>query len=94
MISLVEEGEESSGVVEGSAWFWVERKVGREPRKAVSQRDRLGETSKSLEANEAIWRRRDCARGRGGRRERRVAEVVVVVLMADERLEEVWSCGC
>jgi hypothetical protein len=86
MISLVEEGEESSGVVEGSAWVWEERKVGSEPRKAVSQRERLGESSKSLEAKAAIWRRRVCARGRGGRRERRVEEVVV--LMADEKLEE------
>ena len=48
------------------------------PRKEESQRDRLGETSKSLEAREAIWRRRDWALGRGGRRERSVEEVVVV----------------
>ena len=76
-ISLVEEGEESSGV-----WDWEERKVGRVPRKAVSQRERLGECSKSLEAREAIWIRRDWALGSGGRRERRVE---------DEGLED--ECG-
>lgn len=61
----------------------------------MSQRERLGETSKSLEAKEAIWRRRVWALGRGGRRERRVEEVVVVeiigIVVDDERLEEGWS---
>lgn len=70
---MVEEGEES-GAVEGSDWDWEERKVGKDPRNALSQRDRFGETSKSLEAREAIWMRRDWALGRGARRERRVGE--------------------
>ena len=61
--------EAQSGVDE-----WEERKVGRDPRKAVTQRDRLGETSKSLEAKEASWTRSAWALGRGGRRDKR-AEV-------------------
>lgn len=72
--SLVVEGEGSSGVgAEGSVW--EERKLGMDPRKEESQRDRLGETSKSLEVREAIWRRRDWALERGGRRESRVDDV-------------------
>lgn len=71
----MDEGVESSGVM-GTDWFWEDRKVGSEPRNALSQRDRLGETSKSLEAREAIWMRRDWALGRGGRREIRVEEVL------------------
>lgn len=66
---------ESSAVM-GTDWLWEGRKVGNEPRNALSQRDRLGETSKSLEAREAIWTRRDCALGRGGRREIRVEEAL------------------
>lgn len=71
----MDEGDESSG---GGVRVWEERKVGSEPRKEFSQADLLGETSNSLEAREAIWRRRDWALERGGRRERRVEDVVVV----------------
>lgn len=81
MISLVLEGGESNGVG-GNDWIWEERKEGRDPRKEDSQWGRLGETSKSLEAKDAIWMRRDWARDRGGRRGRSVEEVVVVVLAA------------
>lgn len=74
----MEEGEESR-----DCWVvWEERKVGRLPRNAVSQRDRFGETSKSLDAREAIWSRRDWALGSGGRRESNADEVVVVVVVA------------
>lgn len=41
----------------------------------MDQRERLGETSKSFEARVDIWRRSDWARGRGGSRERRAADV-------------------
>lgn len=74
----MEEGEESR-----DCWMvWEERKVGRLPRNAVSQRDRFGETSKSLEAREAIWSRRDWALGSGGRRESNADDVMVVVAAA------------
>lgn len=49
----MEEGQDSSGI-EDCDGVWEERKVGREPRNALSQRDLLGETSKSLDAREAI----------------------------------------
>lgn len=57
----MEEGEESEEEEEESdcCWDWEERKGGRVPRNEESQTERLGETSKSLEAREAIWRRRD-----------------------------------
>jgi len=55
-----------------------------DPRKAVTQRDRLGETSKSLEVKEAIWRRSAWALGRGGRSDRR----------AEEGVDELRSWGC
>lgn len=53
MISLVEEGEDSNGVDE-CAWAWEERKVGIDPRNAVTQTDLLDDTSKSLDVKEAI----------------------------------------
>jgi len=58
-------------------WISEERKVGREPRKALTQAERLCETSKSFEARDAICRRRAWALGRGGRRGRRVDEAVL-----------------
>jgi len=79
IISFTVDGEASSGVDE-----WDERKVGMDPRKAVTQRDRLGETSKSLEVKEAIWRRSAWALGRGGRSDRR----------AEEGVEELRSWDC
>ena len=69
-----------------SDWDCDGRKVGSVPRYAESQWGRLGESSKSLVAKEAIWRRRDWALGRGGRRERRAEEVAVVV-------DGLWCCG-
>lgn len=86
--SLVEVGVDSSGGG-GVVWICEERKEGRDPRKADTQTVRFGETSKSLEAKEAIWRRRDCALGSGGRRESSADEVVVA-----ERLVELGCCCC
>ena len=49
----MELGVDSSGGG-GIDWICEERKEGRDPRKAENQKARLGETSKSLEAKEAI----------------------------------------
>lgn len=47
------EGEESSDAEE-RGWPCEERKVGSDPRNALTQRDLLGDTSKSLVDKEAI----------------------------------------
>lgn len=53
IISLVVEGEDSSGL-DKCAWAWEGRKVGNDPRNAVTQRGLLDDVSKSLDAEEAI----------------------------------------
>jgi hypothetical protein len=74
MISLVDEGEESSGVTEGSAWVWEERKgrkrtaEGGEPEGAIGQElEEFGGQGGHLEEKGPRARERWEKREEGGR---------------------------